>query len=149
MLIIFVELVVDQNQDWVQVIHVKNRAHWVCVHKRSGDDYVRLYDSLKSPIISEHIGEQVLSIQCTDTVLFKHENVAQQKGAVDCGLFALAFATSICFNEITSVQFDQERMRDHYFKCLTNKEMSIFPFKPETCRRSTRLESALIAYSKK
>ena len=143
------ELVVDKSRDWVQIIHVANRAHWVCVHKRSGDDYVRLYDSLKSPIISEHIGEQVLSIQGTDTVLFKHENVAQQKGAEDCGLFALAFATSICFNEITSVQFDQERMRDHYFKCLTNKEISIFPSKPETCRRSTRLESALIAYSKK
>ena len=99
------ELVVDKSRDWVQVIHVANRAHWVCVHKRSDDDYVRLYDSLKSTKISEHIGEQVASIQGTDTVLFKHENVAQQKGAEDCGLFALAFATSICFNENTSVQF--------------------------------------------
>ncbi len=87
------ELVVDKSWDWLQVIHVANRAHWVCVHKRSDNDYVRLYDSLKSTKISEHIGEQDLSIQGTDTVLFKHENVAQQKGAEDCGLFALSFAT--------------------------------------------------------
>jgi hypothetical protein len=143
------ELVVDKSRDWVQVIHDTIRAHWVCVHKRSDDDYVRLYDSLKSTKISEHIGEQVASIQGTHTVLFKHENVAQQKGAEDCGLFALAFATSICFNEITSVQFDQERMRDHYFKCLTKNEISLFPSNPDVSRRSTRLESALIVYSKK
>ena len=55
-------------------------------------------------------------------------NVQQQKGGNDCGVFAVAFATSLVFGQCpTHRQYTQKQMRCHLVQCLENKEMISFP----------------------
>ncbi len=71
------------------------------------------------------------------------ENVQQQIGGDDCGLFALAFATSLCYKDVPSLIFyDQISLRNHYVKCIEDNEIQPFPSKPK--RGSTRNASKLI-----
>ena len=54
--------------------------------------------------------------------------VQRQAGTCDCGLFALAFATSLC-NGIcpTAMVYNQQSMRKHFLQCLVNGKMTEFP----------------------
>ena len=56
-------------------------------------------------------------------------NVQQQTGVIDCGLFAIAFAVEVCFEntQVEKVKFKQKLMRSHLRKCLKNKTMTVFP----------------------
>ena len=55
-------------------------------------------------------------------------NVAKQTGGDDCGLFAIAFATSICHNrDPVRVQYKQEKMREHLLQCFQKSFMEPFP----------------------
>ncbi|CAF4451399.1 unnamed protein product [Rotaria socialis] len=54
-----------------------------------------------------------------------------------CGLFALAFATPLCYKDVPSLMFyDQLSLRDHYVKRIENNEIQAFPSKSK--RGSTR-----------
>ena len=55
-------------------------------------------------------------------------NVAKQAGGDDCGLFAIAFATSICHNrDPVLVQYKQDKMRAHLLQCFRKAFMEPFP----------------------
>ena len=50
---------------------------------------------------------------------------AKQQGSIDCGIFAIAYATAIALSasrpEISSINFDQKNLRSHLCKCLEAK----------------------------
>ena len=51
-----------------------------------------------------------------------------QAGGVDCGLFAIAYATEIAFGQNpASFIYDQSKMRSHLLTCLGMKQMLPFP----------------------
>ena len=51
-----------------------------------------------------------------------------QIGIHDCGIFALAFCTSLALGEdLSDVEFDQARMRNHLDDCFEIKYLSSFP----------------------
>ena len=51
-----------------------------------------------------------------------------QRGGSDCGLYALAFATSLCEGENPSrISYIQHELRDHLFDCLESGVISTFP----------------------
>ena len=53
-------------------------------------------------------------------------NVKTQKGASDCGLFSLAFATSLCVGANPAQEnYIQNELRSHLYKCLEQKNYSI------------------------
>ena len=55
----------------------------------------------------------------------------KQKGSSDCGLFALAFITSICNGQDpTDLAYDQSAMRSHLLKCIEQGQMTPFPSAP-------------------
>ena len=57
-------------------------------------------------------------------------DVQQQQGSCDCGLFALAFATSIVLDVDpipSGYRFQQQNMRRHLRKYLLDGEMKMFP----------------------
>ena len=49
-----------------------------------------------------------------------------QKGSTDCGVFAIAFATSIAINHKVDMKYDQARMRAHLVHCIEKRELSCF-----------------------
>jgi Ulp1 family protease len=47
--------------------------------------------------------------------------VQQQTNSIDCGVFAIAYATEFCFNQYTGgkgLTFNTSVMRDHLLQCL-------------------------------
>ncbi|CAF3975988.1 unnamed protein product [Rotaria sordida] len=59
-----------------------------------------------------------------EQVALSFENVQQHIGGHDCGLFALAFATSLCYGDIpSSLFYDQKSLRNHYVNCIENNEI--------------------------
>lgn len=51
----------------------------------------------------------------------------------DCGLFAIAFAVSLCLGMNPSkFIYDQEKMRRHLIECLESQKFSNFPFSINT-----------------
>ena len=64
----------------------------------------------------------------SDEIVVKYCDVQWQKEGSDCGLelFAIAFAFSLCCGiDLTTVRFEQEKMRPHLIKCLETKTCSI------------------------
>ena len=63
-----------------------------------------------------------------DTITISYNNVQWQSGTNDCGLFAIAFAATICSgkNAATKV-FDQALMRQHLKVCCIKGHISSFP----------------------
>ena len=55
-------------------------------------------------------------------------SVQQQKGGLDCGLFAIAFALHLVMgDDLTKIVFEQDKMRGHLLKCFINKKLEPFP----------------------
>ena len=49
-----------------------------------------------------------------------------QFGGTDCGVFAVAFATSLALGKAPGqFHFDQQRMRQHLFNCLESRKIVI------------------------
>ena len=83
---------------------------------------------------------QVASILKTPEKSFDlhHVDVQRQRGGSDCGLFAIAFATSLCMRKDPHIQqYSQSSMREHLALCLTEKKMADFAH-PERKRRLGR-----------
>ena len=79
--------------------------HWVCVanasENKSHNGECKLYGSLSNVKISLDVAKQIASFSFCDLpkILVEIKGVQQQTNSVDCGLFAIAFATSLAFGE--------------------------------------------------
>ena len=52
----------------------------------------------------------------------------RQSGSHDCGIFAIAFATTLCFgNQPGKILYIQSKMRGHLLQCLNNGTMEELP----------------------
>ena len=81
---------------FIQIVHVGS-LHWATV-EACHDSHVRVYDSLYSAV-SSSTQTQVASIMRSkkSSVTFAAERTQYQQGGTDCGLFAIAFATHLCY----------------------------------------------------
>ena len=112
-------------------INNPSKNHWATItHHMDHDTYVwQIYDSLNTSI--GYFKPFFKSIIPNETsVEVRIMNVQKQSGTNDCGLFALAFATSIC-NSLSPVttNYFQEQMREHFNDCLESKSARLFPSK--------------------
>ncbi|CAF5027667.1 unnamed protein product [Rotaria sp. Silwood1] len=119
-----------------------NSNHWLTVANLESENIWKVYDSLSYPTESlVKFFQDVLPGE--EKVVLSFENVQQQVGGHDCGLFALAFATSLCYGDIpSSLFYDQKSLRNHYVNCIENNEIQRFPSKPK--RGSTRNNCKLV-----
>ena len=63
-------------------------------------------------------------------ITVNYTDVQWQSGTSDCGLFALAFATSVCTGQDpTTTLYDQTQMRSHLLSCLGEQKITPFPCK--------------------
>ena len=55
-------------------------------------------------------------------------NVQIQDNGSDCGIYSLAFATSLCCGDDPSkIHFVSHKLRKHLLNCLENQKMTLFP----------------------
>ena len=119
-----------------------NNNQWLTISNLNDNNVWKVYDSLIYPKESLILFFKDI-LPDEEKVLVSFENVQQQVGGNDCGLFALAFATSLCDKDAPSLMFyDQISLRDHYVKCIEANEIQPFPSKPK--RGSIRNTSKLV-----
>ncbi len=115
--------------EFVQCL-VVGRCHWTVVSNIGClPSVVRVYDSMNMQLSSSakktvatllHMGSSQITLE--------YMNVQQQKGASDCGLFAIANATTLCHGENPVMyEYHQEAMRSHLLACLQIKALLPFP----------------------
>ena len=122
------------NGDFIQILH-DGSLHWVCTGNISltgGKDpaAVNMYDSMNQGFIAKFTKQQLASFMCIQSAEMKiiMKSVQQQTSHVDCGVFAIAFATALAFGQDPSkLRFDVPKMRQHLVECLKSKKMSPFP----------------------
>ena len=90
---------------YVQIIHTDGN-HWVTLAGIHGS-LVKIYDSIKISISSD-TKRQIARLMVADMkyIDVHIENTQYQEGSSDCGLYAIAYATEICFgNNPASYRF--------------------------------------------
>ena len=113
-------------------MHQSNN-HWVCITTIGcPPDTAYFYDSLlynKSRLpVQVTKGIASLLNASGDSITIKVPHSQLQEGTEDCGLFAIATATSLCFGILPSTVFWQQRkMRNHLKECFEQKKLTPFP----------------------
>ena len=122
-------------KDFVQVINIC-RNHWVTVSNIGcGENRIKVYDSLNSNLPGsdrEQFNAALASLLNTNfkNMVIEYPSMRKQEGSLDCGLFALTVAVSLCNGDDPGVQnYDQSAMRVHLAVCFQCGEISEFPVK--------------------
>ena len=119
-----------QRGEFVQVLNVSG-CHWITVSTigcRPG--VVKIYDSIPSCCVPARTKEQIAAIIFTQDkeLTLEFQAVQSQCGSSDCGLFALAFATSLCGGENPiQTNYIQHLLLSHLLDCFTQGVISAFP----------------------
>ena len=103
---------------FVQIINTG--LHWVCLSTTGCQNgLVKVYDSL---------GIMPSATAIWNACQMAYQKLQQQKGSSDCGLLAIAFATSLCFGDNPpSIKYAQPLLRNHFISCLETLQMKPFP----------------------
>ena len=82
--------------------------------------------------------KQIASMMCSSEPEI-HLNIVpvqQQTNSVDCGVFAVAFATSLAFGEDPAQRkYDTSAMQPHLLNCLRKNSFSPFPLAEKASKR--------------
>ena len=123
----------------VQILHVSGN-NWVCASRIAGS--VEVCDSLYSQIDGDLQLQLARLYRMTDCVrdggfVVVRKGVQRQLGTADCGVFAIAAAFHTASREdVTTLNFLQQQMRQHLTQCFEQQKLSPFPL--EACKRGRR-----------
>jgi hypothetical protein len=114
--------------EFIQILH-SGRDHWVCISSIGClPGIVHLYDSLFQDVICQEIEDQTNDLLGDRLDAQNYVPVQQQNNGSDCGVFAIAFATSLALGtDPRYITFDVPRMRPHLTACLKDGKISMFP----------------------
>ena len=96
--------IIKNNKCYIQLLHV-GRLHWVCVaglaSGKNDNSECQVYDSLSNGKVSSDLASQIAAFSMCKSaeIILEIKSVQQQTNSVDCGLFAIAFATSLAHGE--------------------------------------------------
>ena len=125
----------------LQLLHI-NTNHWICIFVNNANSEVEIYDSLYSTI-SLSLVDQVIDLLHTQSgkITFKSMEMQKQKGNSDCGVYAIAVATALCYQEDpTIICWNIESMRRHLLKCLEQSKMEPFPRIPDETSKKGKIK---------
>ena len=105
---------------------------------------IRVYDSRPSRTLSTGLQEQLahlyghLDSSIEDNGLTIHRVPVQcQRGASDCGPFAIAFAVHAALgHDLQDVTFDQGKLRSHLLSCFSAGHLTEFPVMSSPVQRA-------------
>ena len=125
--------VIKANRGYIQILHT-GQLHWICIAntnaKRKDNSNCFLYDSLNNGNVTSAVVSQIASLSYVKSTVISVniEKVQQQVNSVDCGVFAIAFATSLAFgDDPTKLSYDDTQLRPHLLKCLKENNFKRFP----------------------
>ncbi|XP_046974744.1 uncharacterized protein LOC124541014 [Vanessa cardui] len=125
-------LPVDPNSNFLQVLFRPDSddfskvGHWVCVYYSSHT--LKVYDSLYknlSEIQAEYL-RKLFPYILENEIIFPV--VQKQPNLIDCGLYAIAFSTSIVLGlDPCNIKFNVEFLRSHTLNILLTHRLTEFP----------------------
>ena len=119
------------TKGFIQILH-NGDNHWITVstvglHPSHISVYDSLYTSL-SKFTKDHICALLHTAKPMISVQFM--NVQRQCNSYDCGVYAMAYATSLCCGEdVSGIEYDNQKMRGHLLSCLEIGKITTFPSK--------------------
>lgn len=122
------DMVTPAISEFVQIVNTG--VHWICLSTIGcPTGFVKVYDSLGSrPSATAILTASQMLFHDGKEITVSNQKVQQQNGGSDCGLFAIAFATTLCFGcDPVDWKYDQPLLREHYIKCLESLKMTPFP----------------------
>ena len=111
----------------IQIFHVHGN-HWIVAATSKHGKTVQVYDSAHTSL--DHTSAVMIKdfFRCSLSNIKAVAVQKQRPGSNDCGVYAIANATTITFGEDpVSVKYDQSVMRSHLIECFTSKKMEFFP----------------------
>lgn len=124
---------INRSESFIQILNVGG-CHWVTVSNiRCPVDTLNVYDSMDFKLNipdREKFLDQLSAMMKTPNSSFTvvRPQIQKQVGGSDCGLFAVAIATSLCFGDEPQGHFYyQYKMRDHLTSCYLTGKMGQFP----------------------
>ena len=128
------------SEEFIQLLH-DGRHHWMTISTldcQPGKG--KYYDSMFKGKLTESEKNQICCI-----TRFKGKNikidvvpVQQQQNGFDCGVYAIAFVVSLVNKkDLTSVSFDEKKLRDHLYDCCKQGRLIPFPSAKENVKRNT------------
>ena len=81
---------------------------------------------------------QIAAIMCVKdpNILLEFVPLKEQVGYSDCGVFVIAFATSLCAgNNPAEYAYIQDKLRNHLRQCLENRKVTEFPSQPRKIKQ--------------
>ena len=118
------------RQEFIQILNVRG-SHWVTISNIGClQDNINVYDSLPYGDLSTRSKKEIAAMLFTTSkqITLNFMDVQSQRGGSDCGLFSIAFATSLCFgSDPVHVNYLQGGLRSHLLSCLSKVAFSDFP----------------------
>ncbi|CAB4042278.1 COMPASS component SPP1, partial [Paramuricea clavata] len=121
------------KEDFVQIVNVCGN-HWITLSNIGcPKDTVTLYDSLYNNLDSAskaklHKQIAYMLMPTSKHLTIQWADMQKQTGTCDCGLFAIAAATSLCYGILPQdCYWEQESMRDHLCMCFQQGDLALFP----------------------
>ena len=117
-------------ENYVQILHCRG-CHWITISTIGCQEgMVNIYDSLLTDVDDE-TQEAIRKVFNESRISFSLPKVQRQEGTHDCGLFAIAFATKLCFSynpvAVSTMEYTQYAMRGHLINCLESAYFIDFP----------------------
>eukprot|EP00112_Aurelia_sp_Birch-Aquarium-sp1_P001202 Seg1123.4 transcript_id=Seg1123.4/GoldUCD/mRNA.D3Y31 product="hypothetical protein" protein_id=Seg1123.4/GoldUCD/D3Y31 len=116
------------TSEFIPILHTGGN-HWVCISSIGCQKgFVNVYGSLFNSVINEDIEEQCKNLLGDDFQKLSVVPVQQQNNGSDCGVFSIAYATSLVFKVATErIQYNIAEMRSHLSRCLKAGTLKPFP----------------------
>lgn len=118
------------STEFAQILNVAGN-HWITVSNFGcPPGHINVYDSIPACDIPKHTKRQIAAILHTSEteITLNFQKVQIQKGANDCGLFALAFAATLCDGENPSeINYIQHELRKHLLMSIEKGSLLKFP----------------------
>ena len=134
-----------QTEEFIQILH-NGSDHWITITTigaKHPDMFV--YDSLYSTV-NESVKTQISNLICTQnsSIRLSFVDVVRQSGINDCGVFAVAYATSLCFEvSLSNPFFQQKSMREHIYRCLGERKFTMSPISKYRRQMENKIKSQI------
>ena len=128
-----------QRTKFVQILHIMGN-HWVTVSniRCCEPATIQVFDSMRNQDLPSQAISQIAAIMWVEkpNIVLEFVPVQKQDGDSDCGLFAIAFATSLCAgNNPAEYAYIQDKLRNHLRQCLENRKVTEFPSQPRKIKQ--------------
>lgn len=122
---------IKKRKVFIRILFDSANDHWVCLTTLGSEPgQAFLYDSLKRTNITGELANTICQTlpDGEDRITIKVITAQEQTGNWQCGYFALANATALCFNlKPENLSFDENILRQHYIDMIINNSKLTMP----------------------